>query len=125
MHAEPKIPYFHSVLPIDKDIVRLEIAMNDVMIVNVIDSFQDLSEQPPDFIDIIRKPFSDQIANGLSIISRRRNKNIWDTYMLLAILHLHIQGDSDRLACWVDSSARAKLLDIVSICPDAVFVILL
>ena len=50
---------------IDKDIVGFQITMYDAMAVNVVETFENLSEKAPTFIDVIVKPISKQIAKGL------------------------------------------------------------
>lgn len=60
---------------IDEDVVRLEVAMDDAMAVDMAQTVQDLPEQTPGPVDIVIQAIPYQVTKGLGAVSIGRAKS--------------------------------------------------
>ena len=71
--CEPKVSNFHIFNAIwasaDKDILGLEISMDNVEAVDVGKSLEDLAEQTPDFLCLLGQVPRYQVAQSLGVVS--------------------------------------------------------
>lgn len=70
--------------------------MYDAMAVNVAEAIENLPKQTPGTIDVIVQAILDQVTQGLEMVSLGRFLgDMKSTYMLLAVLHLDVEGSQD------------------------------